>query len=85
MNYDDKIVALRILDRKHVTLLSTLYNAEPVLTGKLHWETKEPTKRPNIIHMYNRSDGCASQFWVENNKKTIPWNKRNKFSENYYT
>ena len=41
MNYDDKIVAHRTLDRKHVTLLSTAYNTQPVLTGKLHWETRE--------------------------------------------
>ena len=52
-NCDNKIVAHRALDRKHVTLLSIAYNAQPVLTGKLHWQTKEPTERPKIIHMYN--------------------------------
>ena len=30
MNYDNKIVAHRTLDRKHVTLISTAYNAQPV-------------------------------------------------------
>ena len=53
MNYDNKIVAHRTLDRKHVTLISTGYNPQPVLTGKLHWKTKEPIEHPKIIHMYN--------------------------------
>ena len=42
MNYDNKIVAHHTLDRIHVTLLSTAYNAQPVFTGMLHWQTKEP-------------------------------------------
>ena len=34
MNYDNKLVAFRILDRKHVTLLLTAYNCKPTNTGK---------------------------------------------------
>ena len=48
------IVAHRTLDRKHVNLLSTTYNTQPVLTGKLHWQTKEPMECPKIIHMYGK-------------------------------
>ena len=54
MNYDNKIVTHRTLDRKHVNLISTAYNAQPVLTEKLHWETKEPIEHPKIILMYNK-------------------------------
>ena len=65
MNYDNKIVAHRTLDRKHVTLISTAYNAQPVLTRKLHWKTKEPIEHPKIIHMYSKYMGgvdCNDQL-----------------------
>ena len=50
MNYDDKIVAHCTLNRRRIPVLSTAYNAQPVLTGKLHWQTKEPVEHPKIIH-----------------------------------
>ena len=50
MNYDDKIVAHCTLNRRRIPVLSTAYNAQPVLTGKLHWQTKEPIEHPKIIH-----------------------------------
>ena len=44
-----KILAHHIRDTKYVTLLSTTYNAEPVLTGKLHWQTNESIESPKTI------------------------------------
>ena len=57
INYDNNIVVHRTLNRKHVTIISTTYNAQPVLTGKLHWKTKEPIEHPRILHMYNKYMG----------------------------
>ena len=54
MNYDDKLLARCTLDRKYVIPLYTTYNAEPVWTGTLHWQTKEPIEQPMIIHMYSK-------------------------------
>ena len=34
MTYNDVIVSMRILDRKHVTLLSTVYSCEVIDTEK---------------------------------------------------
>ena len=68
MNYDNKIVAHCTLDRKHVTLLSTAYNTQPVLTGKLHWKTKEPIESPQVIHMYNKNMG-----WVDCNDQLMKY------------
>ena len=68
MNYDNKIVAHCTLDRKHVTLLSTAYNTQPVLTGKLHWKTKEPIESPTVIHMYNKNMG-----WVDCNDQLMKY------------
>ena len=65
MNYDDEIVAHCTLDRKHVTLLSAVYNAKPVLNRKLHWQTKEPIECSKRIHMYNKYNGrvdCNDQL-----------------------
>ena len=69
MNYDDnKIAAHHTLDRKHVTLLSTACNAQPVLTGKVHWETKEHIEHPKIIHMYKKYMG-----WVDCNDQLMKY------------
>ena len=77
MNYDDKIIAYHTLDRKHVTLLSTAYNAQPVLTGKLHWQTKESIERPKIIHMYSKYD-CNDQLMKYSafSHRTCKWWKK---------
>ena len=81
MNYDNKIVAHHTLDRKHVTLISTAYNAQPVLTGKLHWKTKEPIEHPKIIHMYNKYMGgvdCNDQLlkYSAFSHRTCKWWKK---------
>ena len=41
MTYNDAIVSMRILDKKHVTLLSTVYSCKEIDSGKKHWKTKE--------------------------------------------
>ena len=81
MSYEDKIVAYCTLDRKHVTLLSIAYNAQPVLTGKLHWQTKGPIERLKIIHMYNKNMGgvdCNDQLlkYSAFSHRTCKWWKK---------
>ena len=81
MNYDDKIVAHHTNDRKHITPLSTAYSAQPVLSIKLHWQTKEPIERPKIIHMYNKYMGgvdCNDQLmkYAEFSHRTCKWWKK---------
>lgn len=49
-SYSDKLAGLRILDRKHVTLLSTIYSTNLVDTGKKHWQTKKAIMKPSMIH-----------------------------------
>jgi len=53
------LVAIRIFDRKHVALLSTVYNTNAVDTGRKHWETKETVMKPSIIHNYNKYMGAV--------------------------
>ena len=57
MTYNDVIVSMRILDRKHVTLLSTVYSCEEIDTGRKHWKTKEAVTKQEIIHYYNKYMG----------------------------
>jgi len=57
MSYDDKMVALKIYDRKVLTLMSTVYNASFVDTGKKHHQTKEPIKKPRVMTQYNKHMG----------------------------
>lgn len=53
----NNIHAIRIFDRKPVCLLSTVYDTNPVVTGKSHWQTKEPIMKPNLMHNYNKYMG----------------------------
>ena len=81
MNYNNKIIAHHILARKHVTLLSTPYNAQIVLTEKLQWKTKEPIEPLKIIHMYNKYMGrvdCNDQLMKYSvfSHKTSEWCKK---------
>ena len=57
MTYNDVIVSMRILDRKHVALLSTVYSCKEIDTGRKHWKTKEAVTKQEIIHYYNNYMG----------------------------
>ena len=48
------IVSMRILDRIHVTLLSTVYSHKEINSGRKHWKTKEAVTKQEIIHSYNK-------------------------------
>ena len=52
MTYNDVIVSMRILDRKYVTLLSTVYSCKEIDSGRKHWKTKEAVTKQDIIHYY---------------------------------
>ena len=57
MTYNDVIVSMRILDRKHVTLLSTVYSCKEIDSGRKHWKTKEAVTKQEIIHYCNKYMG----------------------------
>ena len=48
---------MRVLDRKHVTLVSTEYSCKEIGTGRKHWKTKEAVIKQEIIHYYNKYMG----------------------------
>ena len=50
MTYNDITVSMRILERKHVTLLSTVYSCKEIDSGRKHWKTKEAVTKLEIIH-----------------------------------
>ena len=45
---------LVVLLTGNIIPLYTSYNAEPVWTGTLHWQTKEPIEQLVIIRMYSK-------------------------------
>ena len=57
MLYNHKMIGMRLLDQKHVILLSTVYSSRSVNTGRKHWQTKEPISKPEIVHVYNKFMG----------------------------
>ena len=57
MSYNHKMVGMRPLGRKHVTLLSAAYVSRSVNTGRKHWQTKKPISKPEIVHIYNKFMG----------------------------
>ena len=81
MTYSDKLVALKLLDRKHVTLRSTAFNCALTDTGKKHWKTNEPVKKHNLVYQYNRYMGgvnCNDQLlkYSALNRRTLKWWKK---------
>ena len=61
MNYGNVIISLRIIDRKHVSLLSTVYSFEEIDTGRKHWKTKEAAKIQELNHYYKYVGGVNSK------------------------
>ena len=55
--YNHKMLAMRLFDRKHVTLLSIAYGSRSVNTGRKHWLTKERISKPETVHVYNKFMG----------------------------
>ena len=47
MTYNDVIVSMRILDRKHVALLSTVHSCKEIDTGRKHWKILENKRSCN--------------------------------------
>ena len=52
MLYNHKMIGMRLLDRKHVILLSTAYGSRSVNTDRKHWQTKEPISKPETINKF---------------------------------
>ena len=57
MSYNHKMIGMRLLNWKHVTLLSAAYGSRSVNTGRKHWQTKEQISIPEIIHVYSKFMG----------------------------
>ena len=55
--YNTEMMAMRIVDRKIVTFLSTEHNSTLVNTGKVDRETKEVILKPDVMHSYNQFMG----------------------------
>ena len=57
MSYKELMVTMRILDYKHVTLLSTGHDCKLVKTGRNHYHSNEPLYKHNLVHLYNKYMG----------------------------
>ncbi len=55
--YNNEMLAMRVVDRKVVTFLTTEHNACLVNTGKLHRQTKEAIVKPDVMNEYNKFMG----------------------------
>ena len=81
MTYSDKLVAIKLLDRKHVTLFSTAFNCALIDTVKKHWKTNEPVKKHDLVYQYNRYMGCVNcndqlLKYSAFNRRTLKWWKK---------
>ena len=81
MACSNKLVAIKLLDRKHVTLLSTAFNCALIDGGKKHWKTNEPVKKHDLVYQYNRYMGdvdCNDQHlkYSAFNRRTLKWWKK---------
>ena len=81
MAYSDVTVSMRILDRKYVTLLSTVHSCKEIDSGRKHWKTKEAVTKQDIIHYYNKYMGgvdCNVQLMQDSafSRQTVKWWKK---------
>ncbi|XP_066965649.1 piggyBac transposable element-derived protein 4-like [Macrobrachium rosenbergii] len=51
----NKILAVKWIDRKPVTLLSTVHKGDMVDTGKVHYRTKKKICKPDVVADYNEN------------------------------
>ena len=77
MTYNDVIVSMRILDRKHVTLLSTVYRCKEIDSGRKHWKTKEAVTKQEITCGADSNDQLM-QYSVFS-RQTVKWWKKVSF------
>ena len=81
MTYSDKLVAIKLLYWKHVTLFTTAFNFALIDTGKKHWKTNEPIKKHDLVHQcncYMRGVDCNDQLlkYSAFNRRTLKWWKK---------
>ena len=80
MTYNDAIVSMRILDKKHVTLLSTVYSCKEMTPGK----NTGKQKKQEIIHYYNKYMGGVDSndqlmHYSAFSRQTVKWWKKSFF------
>ena len=76
-----KIIAVKFNDKRAVHLLSSVHKGDTVNTGKKHYRTKKPIKKPDVVVDYTQNmrliDKCDSQLsQVECLRKTVTWYKK---------
>ena len=81
MTYSDKLVAIKPLGRKHVTLLYTAFTCALIDTGKKDQKTNEPAKKHNLVYQYNCYIGCVDcndqlLKYSAFNRRTLKWWKK---------
>ena len=55
--HGNKMVVMRIFDRKAFCIASTVYPGRMIDTGKTHWQTKEVIQRACMVINYNKYMG----------------------------
>ena len=78
MTCSDKLVAIKLLDGKYVTFLSTAFDCVLIDTGKKHWETNKPVKNHDLVYQYNHYIGgvdCNDQLlkYSAFNRRILKW------------
>ena len=81
MSYNDEMTVTKVHDRKIVTFLSTVYNADLVDTPRVHHETGEPIQKPLVMTKYNKYMGGVDANdqllkYSHFSKRTIKWWKK---------
>ena len=75
------LMAMKFLDRKPVTLLSTVHSSKEVPTGKLDRQTGEALTHPEVVQEYNKYMGGVDRAdqmmsYVTFRGRTLKWWKR---------
>ena len=77
----NNIHAIRIYDHKPVCLILTVYDTNPIWSGKIHWKTKEPIMKPSLMCSYNKCMGGVDSNdqllqYSAYNRRSLKWWKK---------
>ena len=80
----NNIHAIRIYDCKPVCLISTVYDTNPILSGKTHLKTKEPIMKPSLMCYYNKYMGGGGGGVVDSNDQLLQYSVYDRRSLNWW-
>ena len=79
--HTDILLAVKWFDRREATMLSTIHEPRLANSGKIHWQSNAPIRKPESVLDYNQDMGTVDKSdmqisCVECVRKSVKWYKK---------